>query len=156
LTKAQVPGLRALASLLLKNGLDGPAVQVLDRALGLDPDDPALRADRTLAVLRWEEEEPIRAAEKILERSADEAVRVGAEASRRSQYKASAEIFRRILARQPASATVWANLAWALECLREEEPAREAWLKAVVLDPLNTSIRKDHDAYEKRRSERPK
>ena len=105
---------------------------------------------------RWAEGEAVRASEQILERSADEALRVGAEASRRSNYKEAAEIFRRILARQPASATVWANLAWALESLREDEPAREAWLKAVVLDPLNTSIRKDHDSYEKRRSQRPK
>ncbi len=33
---------------------------------------------------------------------------------------------------------------------------REAWLKAAVLDPLNASIRKDRDAYEKRRATRPK
>ena len=155
-TKEQIPGLKELASLLLKSKLDGPAVQVLDRALGLDPDDPSLGADRTLAVQRWAEGEAVRAAEKILERSADEALRVGAEASRRSLYKEAAEIFRLILARQPASANVWANLAWALESLREEEAAREAWLKAVVLDPLNASIRKDHDAYEKRRAQRPK
>ncbi len=155
-TKAQMPGLRSLASLLSRNQITGPATEVLDRALRLDPDDPALLADRTIAAKEWTDEEVLRTTGKILERSEQEALRVGAEASRRSRYKAAAEIFRLILARHSASATVWANLAWALESLKEEEPAREAWLKAAVLDPLNASIRKDRDAYEKRRAARPK
>jgi len=155
-TKAQMPGLRSLASLLSKNRVDGPATEVLDRARRLDPDDPALLADRTISAKEWADDEVVQASAKILERSPGEALRVGAEATRRSRYKAAAEIFRRILDRHPASATVWANLAWALERLKEDDAAREAWLKAAVLDPLNESIRKDRDAYERRRAERPK
>jgi tetratricopeptide (TPR) repeat protein len=153
---AQIPGLRSLASLLSRNRLEGPATAVLDRALRLSPDDPSLLADRTIGAKEWTDEEVVAAAGKILERSPDEAFRVGAEASRRSRYRAAADIYRRILAVHPASATGWANLAWALESLKEREPAREAWLKAAVLDPLNASIRKDVDAFEKRRADRPK
>src|SRR5690349_23509654 len=46
--------------------------QVLDRALGLDPDDPSLRADRTVAVQRWAEGEPVRAAERRSEEHTSE------------------------------------------------------------------------------------
>jgi Tfp pilus assembly protein PilF len=39
----------------------------------------------------------------------------------------------------------------SLEFQKEPDKAKEAFLKALQLDPLNAAIRKDYDAFEKRR-----
>jgi len=155
-TRDQAPALRWLAFLLSNHALNTPAVDLLDHALRLDPDNPETLASRTIALKDWVDDDVLKAVAKILERSVDEAVRVGAEANRRSNYGLAKEIHTRALEQRPGSATAWAQMGSTLDSLHEWEPAREAWLKAAALDPLNESIRKSRNSFEHRRAERPK
>jgi tetratricopeptide (TPR) repeat protein len=150
-TKSQVPALRALSTLLAKHKLDERAIDVLTLALGLDVSSAPLLADRAILQRDLPEEELLRTVSSIVERSPDEALRVAQDFNRRSKYPLAIEICRRILALRPGSATAWHQLALACEFNKDDEKAQEAYAKALELDPLNAAIRKDADAFEKRR-----
>ena len=76
---------------------------------------------------------------------------MAADLCRRSKYALAAELCTRILALHPGSATAWHQLASSHEFQKEPDKAKEAFTKALQLDPLNPAIRKDYDAFEKRR-----
>ena len=154
--RGQIPALRALASLLSKNGAPTSAVSVLDQILRIDPDDPAALVDRAIAQKEWKEDEILRVALQALTRSAEETQRLAQEAVFRSRHALAVEILKRVLEVYPGSATGWAALGSARDSLKEWEPAREAWLKAAALDPLNESIRKNRHRFEQRREEQQK
>src|SRR6185295_10266320 len=142
------PAIRALAALLLKHKVETVAVEVLDLALKQDPGQPGLLADRAIAARDHPEEELLKIAATLAERAPEEALRVGQELYRRSKYPLAVEVYERILARHPGSATTWQALGSARELQKEPGKAREAYDKAFQLDPLNASIKKDRDAFE--------
>jgi len=154
--REQIPALRALASLLSRSRAPGPSADVLDQLLRIDPDDPAAQVERLSARKDWNDDEILQAADRILGRSAEEAQKLAQEALHRSNYALGVAILRKVLGVYPGSATGWAALGSARDSLKEWEPAREAWLKAVALDPLNETIRKGRDRFEQRRAEQPK
>src|SRR5262245_54135031 len=92
---------------------------LLDHALKSDPDNPALLADRVIATPTWNDDEVRKTVGQILGRSADEAVRVGVEANRRSNYALAAEIFTKVTEKYPGSATAWAQLASTKDSLKD-------------------------------------
>jgi spermidine synthase len=151
--RAQVPAMRALASLLTKSRAPETAADILDQILKIDPDDPEALADRTIGQKDWVDEDVLKVAERILGRSAEEAQRLAREAVYRSKHQLAVEILTRMLRIYPGSATGWAALGSARDSLKEWEPAREAWLRAAALDPLNEAIRKNRDRFEIRRAE---
>ena len=154
--RAQIPALRTLASLLSRSRAPQTAAEVLDQLLRIDPDDPAALVERLIARKDWVEEDVLKAADRILGRSAEEAQRLAQEAVHRSNYKLGVDILTKVLSVYPGSATGWAALGSARDSLKEWEPAREAWLKAAALDPLNETIRKGRDRFEQRRVEQQK
>jgi spermidine synthase len=149
-SKTHVPALRSLATLLGQHKHDTSAVQVLDLALTLDVADPALLADRAMLQKPVVDEELLRTAAAVLERSPGDALRMAQDLYRRSKYPLAIEICRKILERHPGSATAWHQLASACELQREPDRAREAYARALQLDPLNAAIRKDHDQFQKK------
>jgi spermidine synthase len=151
--QAQIPAMRALASLLSKSRAPDTAGDILDQILKIDPDDPAALTDRTIAQKDWVDEDVLRVAQRILGRSAEEAQRLARDAVYRSKYPLAVDILTRMLGVYPGSATGWAALGSAQDSLKRWEPAREAWLRAAVLDPLNETIRKNRDRFEVRRAE---
>lgn len=153
-TPAQTPALRSLASLLSKQKADAAAAEVLDLALRIDVGHPALLADRAIATPDRPEEEVLKVASSLVDRAPDEALRIGLEQFRRSKYPLAIEIYRRILAKHPSSATTWQNLGSTLEIRKEMEQAAEAYRKAMELDPLNAAIRKDAERFEEKRAAR--
>ena len=150
-TKVQVPVLRSLATLLTRHKRKEEAVDVLGMALGLDVGDPVLLTDRLLLQRDLPEDELLKTVSAIMDRSPDEALRVAQDLFRRSKYLLAIEICKRILVLHPGSATAWHQLASSYEFQKEPDLAKEAFAKALQLDPLNAAIRKDHDAFEKRR-----
>ncbi len=150
-TKSQVPALRSLSKELAKHKLDERAIDALTLALGLDVSSAPLLADRAILQRNLPEEELLRTVSSIVERAPDEALRVAQDFNRRSKYPLAIEICRRILARHPGSATAWHQLALACEFNKDDEKAKEAYAKALELDPLNAAIRKDYDSFDKRR-----
>ncbi len=129
---------------------------MLDQLLRIDPDDPAALVERLIDRKDWVDEDILNAADRILGRSAEEAQKLAQEAVHRSNYKLGVDILTKVLGVYPGSATGWAALGSARDSLKEWEPAREAWLKAAALDPLNETIRKGRDRFEQRRAEQQK
>jgi spermidine synthase len=150
-TKSQVPALRSLATLFARHKVDQGAIDVLDLALGLDAGNPSLLADRLNLQRGQPEDELLRSVSAILERSPDEALRVAQDFFRRSKYPLAIETCKRILALHPGSATAWHQLASSYEFQKEPDQAKQAFTKALQLDPLNAAIRKDYESFEKRR-----
>lgn len=152
----QIPALRSLSQLLSKHRAQQPALEVLDQILRLDPEDPAAQVDRAIAQKEWVDEEVLSLSGRVVARSAEEGQRLAQEAATRSRYKLASTILTRVLERYPGSASGWAALGSALDSQKEWEPAREAWLKAAALDPLNETIRRNRSRFEQRRAEPPK
>jgi spermidine synthase len=152
----QIPALRSLASLLSKSRAPRVAQDVLDQILRIDPDDPAALVDRAISQKEWVDDDVQKLSTRVLARSADEAQRLAQEAVNRSKYALASAILTRVLEVHPGSATGWAALGSALDSQKSWEPAREAWLKAAALDPLNETIRKNRSRFEQRRAEQEK
>jgi spermidine synthase len=153
-SKDQTPALRSLAALLARHQHAGVAAEVLKLATQIDPDDAGLLADRAIADKGTDEEELRKAIAKMIDKSPDEAVRVGVDLWRLSKYKQAVEIFQRIIAVHPGSATAWENLGLNYESQKEWDKAKEAHHKAFLLDPLNASVRKHAGDFEKSRAEK--
>ncbi len=151
--RGQLPALRLLANLLSKNRAEAAAADVLDQILRIDPDDPAALVDRTVARRTWEEAEVLEVGRRVLRRSPGEAQRLGQEAVLRSHYRLAVDLFGLLLELYPGSASGWAAMGSARDSLKEWEPAREAWLKAAALDPLNGTIQKNRLRFEQRLEE---
>jgi len=151
-SKAQTPALRSLASLLVKHQLHAVAADVLDLALAADPGRPGLVADRAIARIDLSEEELLKTVSVLAPRSPDEALRVGQELFRKSKYPLAVEVYKRILASHPDSATTWQHLGSSFELMKDVEKASAAYDKAWQLDPLNASLRKERDEFEKKRA----
>jgi hypothetical protein len=151
-TREQVPAIRALASLLSKHQKPRVAADLLDLALAIDPGDPGLVADRTIAGGDRSEEELLKTASALADRSPDDALRIGMEAFRKSKYPLAVEIYRRILASHPDSATAWQRLGSSYELMKDAEKAGAAYDKAYRLDPLNAPLKKERDEFEKKRA----
>jgi spermidine synthase len=149
--KAQVKALRSLAEILSKHKQFSVAVEVLDRALAIDPDDGPLLADRAIATQGVDVEALDRAVERLLARAPEEASRVGVELWRISQNKQAVRVFERIAAAHPQSPTTWENLAVNFEKLEELDKAEEAYKKALSLDPLSDSAHKAYEDLKKKR-----
>jgi Flp pilus assembly protein TadD len=111
-------------------------------------------ADRAIANADRAEEETVKTAAALIDRSPDDALRIGLELFRRSKYPAAADVYRKILAVHPSSATTWQNLGSTLEVLKDWDPAAAAYRKSVQLDPLNAAVRKDAERFEKKFAER--
>jgi spermidine synthase len=154
--RPQIPALRSLALLLSKNHGRATAVAVLDQILRIDPDDPAALVDRAVALEAWNDDEIRTMSRRVLARSADEAQRLATEAVFRSRPQLAADILTGVLEIYPGSATGWAALGSVRDTLKEWEPAREAWLKAAALDPLNETIRKNRTRADQHRAEQKK
>lgn len=152
----QGPALRALATLMGRHVNPETGAAIFEQALKRDPDNPALQAERLIATSTWKDDDVRKTVEQILGRSAEEAVKVGADANRRSNYALAAEIFTKVTEKYPGSATAWAQLASTRDSLKDWAGAREAWLRAGALDPLNETIRKNWTSFEKQRSAAPK
>ncbi len=150
-SKAQTKALRTLAEILSKHSQFTVAVEVLDRAIAVDPDDAALLADRAIATRGMDVEALDRAIDRLLALSPDEAARVGTELWRISSNREAVRIFERISAAHPNSPTAWENLATNLERISEQGRAEEAWKKALALDPLSPTIRKGLEELRKKR-----
>lgn len=142
--------LRSLAALLDRHEADAAAADVLDLALAVDGSHPGLRADRALVLKEAAAESLVKAASDVLDRSVEEALRIGQELFRRSKYPAAVEVYRGILAKHPGSASTWECLGSALELMKDWPQAREAYLKAFGLDPLNPTVRRSLETFEKR------
>jgi spermidine synthase len=151
-TKAQTPALRSLAALLSKHQLHPVAADVLDLALSVDPGQPGLLADRVIEGSDRSEDELLKTVLVLAERTPDEALRIGEDLFRKSKYPLAAEVYRRILAAHPDSATTWQRLGSTLELQRDNAKAGEAYDKAYRLDPTNTSIRKERDEFLKKQA----
>jgi spermidine synthase len=149
-TKAQTPALRSLSALLKKHKVDKTAKDVLDLALKIDADDPALLADSLIAVPDRPEEEILKTVSAILERSPDDALRVGVDLYRKSRYSLAVRIHQRILVVHPRSATAWEQLGSTYENMKEWDKASEAYRKAAELDPINPTVRRSRENFEKR------
>jgi predicted membrane-bound spermidine synthase len=146
-TKAQTPALRSLAATLHKHGVSKTASDVLDLALAVDPGEPGLLADRAL----WRKEEDlVGTARALRDRAPEEALKIALELFRTSKYKEAAEAYRAILESHPRSATAWEGLGSALETLKDWDKAGEAYEKAYEIDPLNATVKKSRDKFEKR------
>ena len=146
-TKDQTPALRSLAGLLHKHGVTKVASDVLDLAIAVDPADAALLAERAL---RAKDADLVQVATAIHEKAPEEALKIAQELYRVSKYDQAAEVYRRILAVHPRSATAWEGLGSALESLKDWDKAAEAYGKAYEIDPLNATVRKSRDKFEKR------
>jgi spermidine synthase len=153
---AQGRALRLLASVLSKHSNEDTAEELLERALRRDADNPALLAERALAQKVWVDDDVRKVAGQILGRSAEEALKVGVEANRRSKHELAAEIFTSVTAKYPGSATAWSQLASTRDSLKDYDAAQEAWIRASALDPLNDTIRKSRETFEKKRAAPPK
>jgi spermidine synthase len=153
-SKEQTPALRSLAALLSRNQNAGVAADVLKLGAQIDPEDPGLLADRAIADKGADEEELRKAVVTMIAKSPDEAVRVGVDLWRLSKYKQAVEIFQRIIAVHPGSATAWENLGLNYESLKEWDKAGEAHHKAFLLDPLNASVRKHAEEFHRSRAEK--
>ena len=154
--KGQAPALRALANLLSRNGNNESAIRVLDHLLMLDGEDPSALTEKLLASKNWVDDDVLKTGDRILGRSVEQAMKLAQEAMLRSNYKVAAELLSRIVDKHPGSASAWAALASTRDSLKEAEPAREAWLRAAVLDPLNETIRKNRETFESRRPRQQK
>jgi spermidine synthase len=151
-TPAQTPALRALATLLSKHQLPRVAADVLDLALAIDPAQPALLADRAIAGRDRSDEELRRIVGALAGPSPDDALRIGEDLYRRSQYPLAVESYKILLAAHPDSATAWQHLGSAYELLKDAEKAGAAYDKAFELDPLNASLRKERDGFRKKQA----
>ena len=58
--------------------------------------------------------------------------------------------------RRPGSSTAWEQLGSTYENMKEWDEAAEAYRKAVERDPLNSSVRKSRENFEKRREKEEK
>jgi tetratricopeptide (TPR) repeat protein len=155
-TKSQSPALRALGALLAKHKVEKTAADVRELALQIDVGDPGLLADVLISSTDRSVEEILRTVSVILERSPDDALRVGMELYRKSKYPLAVEVHQRILAAHPGSATAWEQLGSTYENMKEWDKAAEAYRKAIELDPLNSTARKSRENFEKRREKETK
>ena len=150
-TKAQVKALQSLVK-TLPGHKHSTSNELLDLAVGLDPDDPALLAQWVIAHKGVDEEAVRKAVARILERSPLEAVRVATEMGNVSKVALAVEILEGIVAAYPGSATAWEQLAINCEKLKDFEKAGQAYRKAFALDPLSSSTRRNLEEFEKKRA----
>jgi len=150
-TKAQVKALQSLVK-TLPGHKHSTSNELLDLAVELDPDDPALLAQWVIAHKGVDEEAVRKAVARILERSPLEAVRVATEMGNVSKVALAVEILEGIVAAYPGSATAWEQLAINCEKLKDFEKAGQAYRKAFALDPLSSSTRRNLEEFEKKRA----
>jgi spermidine synthase len=154
--RGQVKALRTLSALLVANRKHDVSEAVLELASRLDPDDPNLMADRAIARQGDDAAEVERAFLLLLERSPEEAVRVGHDLWRAAKYRMSATLFEKMVARFPASATAWHHLAMNYERLQEWDKGEAAYQKVIDLDPANDALRNSAESFRRERALRTK
>ena len=82
------------------------------------------------------------ALDKVFERSVDEAYRIAVELYESRRYARSKAIFETFVEKRPTWATCAAYLAMCCERLGERERAKNAYLKAFLIDPKKSIISK--------------
>lgn len=72
----------------------------------------------------------------------------GIEVAQRRLWREALYRFERAVAIDPTYAAAYNNLAVVYEQLRRLDKAREAYERALTLDPRNTQIRQNHDLFQ--------
>ncbi len=132
--------LNELALLFARKGRKVVARQLVDFGLGEKPDAELLVTRLTLATTVDQA-----LCNQILEQlgrlPAAETAPVGVAFSAAKRYSEAVDVFRRIAAQYPDSASAWTNLGLNYEALGQRQKALEAWTKAQRLEPMNEPAR---------------
>jgi tetratricopeptide (TPR) repeat protein len=128
-----------LAMIAAEHGNFGKALDVIDRALAIDPGPGEYHAQRgRCLVALYRPREAFEAAVRALERNPDDALTldtIGVVMTRTGAHAEAIEPFRRAVARDPEKASYQYNLGAALQFVGDFTAARAAYRRALAVDP---------------------
>ena len=138
LTSRHAGVLHRLAGLL--DGEKRPVVvrQIVQLGLELDPEYPPLLVDRLIYSSDLDSAEFDDTVTLLLDRSETQTSRLARALFESEDLEQSAAVLHRLTRAQPGSATAWAYLGLTYQEIGSQDLAREAFEKALSLDPLNS------------------
>jgi spermidine synthase len=129
--------------------------EIVELGLVLDPERPDLLADRLITSPDIDAASFDRTLDQILASSPGEASRLAQVLFRSEEHERAAAVLEKLALRQPASATVWTNLAITQKKLGNRARAEDAFQKALSLDPFNDHTRSAHELFRREGEQEP-
>jgi spermidine synthase len=150
LKKEHAPAIHSLSGLFDRT-TQGPLVlDLVKLGLQLDPGHPALLTDTIILSTKLETEQFANLLDKLFEVSQAELNRLGVSLFQEGRHEQAAMVFEKLTKVHRDSVTTWNNLAVAYEAWGKIDKAKEAFERALSVDPLSDFAKKSFSAFKEK------
>jgi predicted membrane-bound spermidine synthase len=150
-TAEQIDALYNVANLFLKNEQDQLAYQLTKFGMEIVPDEPRLFAIRQILEISTNDAGLLENnLTRIVSDSPEHANKMGVFLWEAKQYEEAITVFKTLSLSHPCSVTTWTNLAVNYEAFGDTEKAKEAYEKAISLDPFSNFTKSSYEDFKKK------